>query len=68
MDKPTFSRRLNKLIREKNWDFIKRDTDHNSRGYIMDKEKYRKFLGIDFQVEEEISIDFKEEEEVSSIQ
>jgi len=48
MDKPTFSRRLNKLIREKNWDFIKKDTDHHSRGYIMYKDRYRVFIGIEF--------------------
>jgi hypothetical protein len=56
MDKPTFSRKLNKLIREKNWNFIKRDVDHNSRGYTMDKQKYRLFIGIDF-IEEKVESD-----------
>jgi hypothetical protein len=53
MDKPTFSRRLNKLIREKNWEFITKDANHHSRGYTMDKDKYKIFLGIEFNDEED---------------
>lgn len=49
MDKPTFSKRLNKLIREKKWDFIRKNEDHHIRRYDIDKRKYKTFVGLDFQ-------------------
>ena len=51
MDKPTFSKKLNKLIRENGWDFIKKDDNHKVRGYYMYKEKYMKFVGLEFKDE-----------------
>jgi hypothetical protein len=49
MDKPTFSKRLTKLISENNWEFIKKSSCTNIRKYHIDKPKHTKFVGLDFQ-------------------
>ena len=53
IDKPNFSKRLNKLIRENKWEFIWKSPHTSVRAYIIDKEKYKKFIGLDFKEEKE---------------